>query len=91
MALGVLAALAVLGAQAFPTVVEYQAVLKAVQKASAGSTVTSQPWARAEAAAGSRRMDQAGRQRMEWSRAEIILSPGPVGSQARLREKMVSA
>lgn len=36
---GVLAALAVLGAQAFPTVVEYQAVLKAVQKASAGSTV----------------------------------------------------
>lgn len=37
--IGVLAALAVLGAQAFPTVVEYQAVLKAVQKASAGSTV----------------------------------------------------
>ena len=36
---GVLAALAVLGAQAFPTVVEYQAVLKAVQKAAAGSTV----------------------------------------------------
>lgn len=36
---GVLASLAVLGAQAFPTVVEYQAVLKAVQKASAGSTV----------------------------------------------------
>lgn len=37
--IGVLASLAVLGAQAFPTVVEYQAVLKAVQKASAGSTV----------------------------------------------------
>lgn len=37
--IGVLAALAVLGAQAFPTVVEYQAVLKAVQKASAGNTV----------------------------------------------------
>ncbi len=36
---GVLASLAVLGAQAFPTVVEYQAVLKAVQKASAGNTV----------------------------------------------------
>jgi hypothetical protein len=36
---GVLACLAVLGAQAFPTVVEYQAVLKAVQKASEGSTV----------------------------------------------------
>jgi Tfp pilus assembly major pilin PilA len=36
---GVLASLAVLGAQAFPTVVEYQAVLKAVQKAAAGSTV----------------------------------------------------
>ncbi len=36
---GVLACLAVLGAQAFPTVVEYQAVLKAVQKASEGNTV----------------------------------------------------
>lgn len=37
--IGVLASLAVLGAQAFPTVIEYQAVLKAVQKASAGNTV----------------------------------------------------
>ncbi len=36
---GVLACLGVLGAQAFPTVVEYQAVVKAVQKASAGGTV----------------------------------------------------
>jgi hypothetical protein len=36
---GVLACLGVLGAQAFPTVVEYQAILKAAQKASAGSTV----------------------------------------------------
>jgi len=36
---GILAALAVLGAQAFPTVVEYQAILKAAQKASAGNTV----------------------------------------------------
>jgi len=36
---GVLACLGVLAAQAFPTVVEYQTVLKAVQKASAGSTV----------------------------------------------------
>jgi Tfp pilus assembly major pilin PilA len=36
---GVLACLGVLGAQAFPTVVEYQAVLKAVQKASSGGTV----------------------------------------------------
>lgn len=36
---GVLACLGVLGAQAFPTVLEYQAVLKAVQKASAGNTV----------------------------------------------------
>lgn len=36
---GVLAALAVLGAQAFPTVLEYQAALKAVQKASEGTTV----------------------------------------------------
>ena len=30
---GVLACLGVLGAQAFPTVIEYQAILKAVQKA----------------------------------------------------------
>ena len=36
---GVLASLAVLGAQAFPTVVEYQAILKASQKASEGHTV----------------------------------------------------
>ena len=36
---GVLAALGVLGAQAFPTVLEHQAALKAVQKASAGNTV----------------------------------------------------
>ena len=36
---GVLACAGVLAAQAFPTVVEYQAVLKAVQKASGGSTV----------------------------------------------------
>lgn len=36
---GVLASLGVLGAQVFPTVVEYQAILKAAQKASAGSTV----------------------------------------------------
>jgi Tfp pilus assembly major pilin PilA len=36
---GVLACVGVLGAQAFPTVLEYQAALKAVQKASAGSTV----------------------------------------------------
>ena len=36
---GVLASLVVLGAQAFPTVVEYQAILKAVQKASEGNTV----------------------------------------------------
>jgi hypothetical protein len=36
---GVLASLGVLAAQAFPTVVEYQATLKAVQKASAGTTV----------------------------------------------------
>ena len=35
----VLASLGVLGAQAFPTVVEYQTVLKAAQKATAGSTV----------------------------------------------------
>jgi len=36
---GVLACLAILGAQAFPTVVEYQAILKAVQKSAAGNTV----------------------------------------------------
>ena len=36
---GVLAWVGVLGAQAFPTVLEYQSVLKAVQKASAGNTV----------------------------------------------------
>ncbi len=36
---GVLACVGVLAAQAFPTVLEYQAALKAVQKASAGSTV----------------------------------------------------
>jgi Tfp pilus assembly major pilin PilA len=36
---GILACLGVLAAQAFPTVLEYQAVLKAVQKASAGNTV----------------------------------------------------
>lgn len=36
---GVLACLGILGAQAFPTVVEYQAVLKAVQKASEGNSV----------------------------------------------------
>ncbi len=36
---GVLACLGVVGAQVFPTVVEYQAISKAVQKASAGSTV----------------------------------------------------
>ncbi len=36
---GVVASLAVLGAQAFPTVIEYQAVLKAVQKASGGNSV----------------------------------------------------
>jgi Tfp pilus assembly major pilin PilA len=36
---GVLASLAVLGAQAFPTMVEYQAILKATQKASEGNTV----------------------------------------------------
>lgn len=35
----VLAGLAVLGAQAFPTVVEYQAILKAVQKSSEGNSV----------------------------------------------------
>ena len=36
---GVLACLGVVGAQVFPTVVEYQAILKAVQKASEGNTV----------------------------------------------------
>jgi len=36
---GVLASLVVLGAQVFPTAVEYQAILKAAQKASAGGTV----------------------------------------------------
>ena len=36
---GVLASVGILGAQAFPTVLEYQATLKAVQKASAGNTV----------------------------------------------------
>jgi hypothetical protein len=36
---GVLACLAVLGAQVFPTVVEYQAILKASKKASSGTTV----------------------------------------------------
>ena len=36
---GVLACAGVLAAQAFPTVIEYQAALKAVQKAAAGNTV----------------------------------------------------
>jgi beta-lactam-binding protein with PASTA domain len=36
---GVLACLGVVGAQVFPTVVEYEAILKAAQKASAGNTV----------------------------------------------------
>lgn len=36
---GVLACLGVVGAQVFPTVVEYQAILKAAQKASEGATV----------------------------------------------------
>ncbi len=36
---GVLASLGVLGAQAFPTVMEFQAVQKAVQKASEGNSV----------------------------------------------------
>jgi len=36
---GVLACLGVVGAQVFPTVVEYQAILKAAQKASNGNTV----------------------------------------------------
>ena len=37
---GVLACLALLGAQAFPTVIEYQAIKKAAQKASAGGSVS---------------------------------------------------
>jgi Tfp pilus assembly major pilin PilA len=36
---GVIACLGVLAAQVFPTLVEYQAILKAVQKSSAGGTV----------------------------------------------------
>jgi hypothetical protein len=36
---GVLACLGILAAQVFPTVVEYQAILKAAQKASSGATV----------------------------------------------------
>ena len=36
---GVLVSVGLLGAQAFPTVLEYQAALKAAQKASAGNTV----------------------------------------------------
>src|SRR2546423_604826 len=36
---GVLACLGVVGAQVFPTVVEYQAALKAVQKAASGNSV----------------------------------------------------
>ena len=36
---GVLACAGVIGAQVFPTVVEYQAILKAAQKASAGNSV----------------------------------------------------
>ena len=36
---GTLAFLGVLGAQVFPTVVEFQAITKAAQKASAGNTV----------------------------------------------------
>jgi uncharacterized membrane protein YadS len=36
---GVLACLGVLGAQVFPTLVEYQAILKATQKAATGSSV----------------------------------------------------
>jgi hypothetical protein len=36
---GALACLAILAAQAFPTVVEYMAIMKATQKASEGSTV----------------------------------------------------
>ena len=37
---GVLACAAVLGAQVFPTAVEYQAILKAVNRASTGVTAT---------------------------------------------------
>jgi hypothetical protein len=36
---GVLACVGVLGAQALPTVIEYQAVLKAAQKAASGNSV----------------------------------------------------
>ena len=36
---GVLACLGVVGAQVFPTLVEYQAILKAAQKSSEGNTV----------------------------------------------------
>ena len=36
---GVLACVGLIGAQAFPTVLEYQAALKAAQKASTGGTV----------------------------------------------------
>jgi hypothetical protein len=36
---GIIACLAVLGAQALPTVIEYQAILKAAQKASGGGSV----------------------------------------------------
>jgi Tfp pilus assembly major pilin PilA len=36
---GVLACLGVVGAQVFPTVIEYQAILKASQKASEGNSV----------------------------------------------------
>jgi Tfp pilus assembly protein FimT len=36
---GVLACVGVLAAQAFPTVIEYQAIMKAVQKSAAGSSV----------------------------------------------------
>jgi hypothetical protein len=36
---GVLACVGIIAAEAFPTVVEYQAALKAAQKASSGSTV----------------------------------------------------
>lgn len=36
---GVLACVGVVGAQVFPTVVEYQAILKAAQKASSGNSV----------------------------------------------------
>lgn len=36
---GVLACAGIIGAEAFPTVVEYQAITKAAQKASSGNTV----------------------------------------------------